>query len=102
MRLIHGCADRTVRLVHERIFPELASHIKRIDAGGLPPGLLVAGAMNGTMMGAAERDRELIAYLATERPRLHKPQVMGVRRLAAAEQARLVDYEPKMLLIAVA
>ncbi len=48
-------------LFHERVFPELASHLERIDAGGLPPGALVACAMNGTMMGAAERHRELIA-----------------------------------------
>src|SRR5271165_6018787 len=48
-------------LAPERVFPELASHLKRIDAGGLPPGPLVACAMNPTMMGATERDRKLIA-----------------------------------------
>src|SRR5271166_812052 len=88
-------------LAPERVFPELASHLERIDAGRLPPGALVAYAMNGTMMGAAERHRELIACLAAQRTGLHEPQVMGVRRLAAAEQARLADYEPKMLLVAV-
>src|SRR5271166_2808726 len=89
-------------LAPERVFPELASHLERIDAGRLPPGALVAYAMNGTMMGAAERHRELIACLAAQRTGLHEPQVMGVRRLAAAEKARLADDEPEVLLVAVA
>src|SRR5712692_2470619 len=66
-------------LAHERVFPELASHLKRIDAGGLPPGPLVACAMNGTMMGATERHRELVACLAAECAGLHEPQMMSVR-----------------------
>jgi hypothetical protein len=89
-------------LAPERVFPEPASHLKRIDAGSLPPGALVAGTMNRTMMGATERHRKLIACLATKGAWLHEPQVMSVRRLAAADQARLADYEPKMFLVAVA
>jgi hypothetical protein len=34
--------------------------------------------MGGTVVGAAERDRELIAHLATKRAWLHETQVMRV------------------------
>ena len=53
-------------------------------------------------MGAAERDGELIARLAPERARLHKSNVMRVRGLAAAQQARLLRHEAEMLLVPVA
>jgi hypothetical protein len=83
-------------------FQKLTSRLERIDPGRLPPGPLVACAMNGAMMGATERYRKFIACLAAKRARLHEPQVVSVRRPAAAEQARLVGYEPKMLLVSVA
>ena len=68
----------------------------------LPPSLLIADAVNRAVMGATKRDREFIARLAAERARLHESQVMGVGRLAGAEEARLLGDEPKMLLVAVA
>jgi hypothetical protein len=67
------------------VLPELAGDLERINARCLPPGLLVARAMDRAMMRPAERDRELVARLAAHRARLHKSDVMGVRRLAAAQ-----------------
>ncbi len=48
--------------------------------------------MNLAMMSAAQGDSELVADLTTERPALGKAQVMGIARLAAADQARS-DHE---------
>ena len=58
--------------------------------------------MNRAVMGAAERDRELIADLAAERTGLHEAKVMGIRGLAAADKARLLGDEPKVLPVAIA
>src|ERR1700730_1947243 len=38
------------------ILPELACDFDRINAGGLPPGSLIAGAMSRAMMDTAERN----------------------------------------------
>src|SRR5262249_57037024 len=56
--------------------------------------------MNSTVMDAAEWHRELVAGFAAERTGLHESQVMRIRRLARAEQARLLGDEPKMGLVA--
>src|SRR5262245_23384288 len=58
--------------------------------------------MNSTVMDAAEWHRELVAGFAADRTGLHESQVMRIRRLARAEQARLLGDEPKMGLVAVA
>jgi hypothetical protein len=58
--------------------------------------------MSGAVMDAAERYREFIARLTTKRARLHEPQVMRIRRLAGAQEARLEGNVAKMLLVAVA
>src|SRR5262245_13058631 len=46
--------------------------------------------MHGAMMPATERDHEFIADLATECARLGKSEVVGIGRLATAQQARLL------------
>ena len=51
VRFMHGCADGVVRLANERVFPKRTSHLERVDAGGLPPCPLIAGAMNGAVVG---------------------------------------------------
>jgi hypothetical protein len=56
------------------VLPELAGDLNGVNAGGLPPGLLVARAMDRAMMRPAERHREFIARLAAERARLNKLQ----------------------------
>src|SRR5215471_7988439 len=58
--------------------------------------------MDRTMMPAAERDREFIADLAAERARLGKSEVVGIRRLAAAQQARLLRDIAQVLPVAIA
>src|SRR5262249_8286908 len=84
-----------------RVLPKLARNLERIDAGGLPPGPLVAGAMSCTVMDTAKRHCEFIACLTTKRTGLHEPQMMRIRRLAAAQEARLEGNVAKMLAVAV-
>src|SRR5215472_13024706 len=85
-----------------RRLPEPAGNLDRIDAGLPPPRALVARAVHRTMMPATERNRELIADLATERARLGKSEVVGVRRLAAAHEARLLGDVAQVLPVAIA
>ena len=72
-----------LRIIEPGLSPELTGDLNGIDAGRLPPGLLVAGAMDRAVMRAAERDGEFVAGLAAERARLQVPKMMRVRRLAA-------------------
>jgi hypothetical protein len=58
--------------------------------------------MHRTVMPATEWDRELIADLAAECARLHEPEVMGVRGLAAAHETRLLGDIAKVLPVAIA
>jgi hypothetical protein len=89
-------------LVYAGVLPKLTGDLDRVDAGLLPPGFLVAGAMNRTVMRAAQWDDEFIARLAAERARLHKSDVVRVRRLAAAQEARLLGHQTKMVPVAIA
>jgi hypothetical protein len=41
------------------------------------------------MVNTTERHRELVAHLATERTRLRKPKMMGIRGLTPTDQAGL-------------
>src|SRR4029453_3727161 len=58
--------------------------------------------MHCTMMPSAEWDRELIADLAAERTGLGESEVVGVRGLAAAHEARLLGDIAKVLPVAIA
>src|SRR5215467_13808842 len=58
--------------------------------------------MHRTMMPATERHRELIADLAAERTGLRKSEVMGVRGLAGADEARLLGDKAQVLSVAIA
>ena len=69
---------------------------------GLPPQRFVARAVEGAVVGAAERDRELIADLAAERPALGKAQVVRVAGLAAAHEAGPGGDELEVGVVAVA
>ena len=84
-----------------RLAPELARDRDGIDAGLLPPGGFVAHAVHQPMMDAAERNREFVAGLAAQGPRLHEPKMMRIGRLAAAEQAGLSGDVAKVRLVAV-
>src|SRR5215813_8738240 len=54
------------------------------------------------VMPAAEWNRELIADLAAERAGLRKSEVVGVRGLAATDEARLLHDIAKVLPVAIA
>jgi len=58
--------------------------------------------MNRAVMRAAERDGELIAHFAAERPRLQVAKMMRVGLLAAAHETRLLANIAKMLPVAIA
>ena len=89
-------------LVYPGAFPKLASDLDWIDASLLPPDFFVTSAMHRSVMGTAERNGEFIACFAAERARLHKSDVMRIRRLAAAQQARLLHYKAKVIAVAIA
>src|SRR5262249_12202962 len=79
------------------MLPELARHFDGVDTGGLPPCSLVTGSMNGAVVRAAKRYSEFVADPAAERPRLHGSKMMGVRWLAAADEACLLSDIAQML-----
>jgi hypothetical protein len=89
-------------LVYAAAFPKLAGDLKGINASLLPPGLLVAGTMRRAVMRAAKGDGEFIAGLAAKRARLRESDVVGIRGLAAAQEARLLGHKPKMIPVAIA
>jgi hypothetical protein len=53
-----------------------------------------------SMMAATQWDCELIADFAAKRTRLRKSQMMGVRRPAAADQARLLGNQFNVIAVA--
>jgi hypothetical protein len=57
--------------------------------------------MHRAMMPATEWDRELIADLAAERTGLSESEMMGIRGLAAADEARLLGDIAKVLSVAI-
>ena len=79
--------------------PKRAGRDCRVDAGLAPPCGFIAAAMDLAVVSPAQRHGELVADLAAERPMLRKPKVVGVRRLAAADQTRLLGDEPDMVLV---
>ena len=73
------------------MLPQLAGNLDRIDSCLPPPSNFVAAAVNLTMMSSAQRDGELVADLASERPALGEAQVMGVQA-ATANQAGMLGH----------
>ena len=55
--------------------------------------------MNLSMVLAAQRNREFIAYLSSKCPRLGKAEVMGIRWFASADEARVCGHELAMPLV---
>jgi len=53
-------------------------------------------------MRAAERDGKFITRFATQRPRLHKSDVMRIRWFAPAQQAGLLHHKAEVVPVAVA
>ena len=79
--------------------PQRAGRDGRINTGLDPPCSFVAATMDLTVVTPAQRHGELIAHFSPERAVLCEPQVMGIRGLAAANQARLFGHELDVLLV---
>jgi hypothetical protein len=77
--------------------PQGASRNSRVHASIPPPCGLVATAVHLAMVPAAEWNGEFIADLAAECSTLRKAQVVGVRRPAATNQARLLGYKSDVI-----
>src|SRR5215475_16163088 len=91
-----------LRIIEPGLPPELPGDLDRVDAGRLPPGLLIAGAMDRAVMRAAERDSEFVARFAAERPWLQVAKMMRIGLFAAAYEARLLGNVAKVLPVAIA
>src|SRR5260370_35460610 len=57
--------------------------------------------MHRTMMPATERDRELVADVAAECTGLREAEVVGIRRLTAAHETRLLGDIAQVLPVAI-
>ena len=90
-----------MRIIEPGLPPELTGDFDGVDPRRRPPGLLIAGAMDRAMMRAAERNGELIAHLAAERPRLQVAEMMWIGLFAAADEARLLGNIAKVLAVAI-
>jgi hypothetical protein len=88
-------------IIEPGLSPKRAGNLNGIDAGRLPPSLLVAGAVHGAMMRAAERDGEFVARFAAERPRLQVAKMMRIGWFAAAHETRLLGDIAKVFPVAV-
>src|SRR6516162_9902037 len=83
-----------------RLLPESLGDFEWLDIELLPPGGLIAGLMQLTMMTPAERNGELIAHLQPDGSGLGEAQVMRVGRLTAADETGLCGDELQMRLVA--
>jgi hypothetical protein len=64
----------------------------RIKACGFPPSGFVAAAVNLAMVSATHGNRELVTDLAPEGSTLREAQMVGIRRLPAANEASLRSH----------
>jgi hypothetical protein len=83
-----------------RFSPQFLRDRSGIDSGPLPPCHFIAVTMDLAMVSAAERDGELVADLATERPALCEAEVVGVGRLPSADQAGLLRDVTEVIAVA--
>ena len=91
-----------LRIIESGLSPELTGDLNGVDAGRLPPRLLVAGALDGAMMRATERDGEFVARFAAERPRLQVAKMMRIGLFAAADETRLLGDITQVLRVTIA
>src|SRR5215471_19714985 len=89
-------------MVQPGLLPEVTGNLNGVDAGRLPPGLLVASAMDRPVMRAAERNGEFVARFAAERPWLQIAKMMRIGLFAAADEARLLGDITKVLPVTIA
>jgi hypothetical protein len=73
-----------------RFKPQRASGDGWINSGVSPPCGFVAASMNLAMVSSTQGDGELIAHLTAECTDLRNSEVVGIRWLSPANQARVV------------
>ena len=82
----------------------VSSHSARAGTVGSmpasPPCGFIAAVVNLAMMASTQRDRELVADFAAESAALGKAQMMGIRGLSAADQARVLGDRPDVIPVA--
>src|SRR5262249_47170423 len=91
-----------LRIIEPGLPPELPGDLNGVDAGRLPPGLLVAGAMDGAVMRAAQRDGEFVARFAAERSRLQVAKMMRIGLVTPADETWLLGDITQVLPITIA
>jgi hypothetical protein len=72
----------------------------RVDTEPVPPCGFIAAAVDLAMVNTAERHRELVTHLATERTRLRRAKMMRIAGLTATDKAGLRGNELKMRFVA--
>ena len=82
-----------------RFQPQFSCRDGRIDPRLPPPCYFVAAAVNLAVVAATQGNGELVADFATERPALAIAQMMGIARLATANQARMLGDVPDVVAV---
>src|SRR6516225_6663797 len=90
-----------LRIIEPGLSPELTSDLNGIDAGRLPPGPFVAGAMDRAVMRAAERDGEFVARFAAERPWLQIAKMMRIGLFAPTDETCLLSNISQVLSVTI-
>jgi mannose-6-phosphate isomerase-like protein (cupin superfamily) len=75
--------------VNGAALPKIVRDLERRNLDVLPPGRLVAAAVQFVMMLAAQRNSEFVAYLLAQSLGLRKFEVVGVARCTLADHAGL-------------
>ena len=80
-----------------RLQPKRTGSNSRINASICPPCGFIAGAMDVTVMAAAQRHGEFIADFTPECAVLREAQMMRICWLAAANETGLFGHKPHMI-----
>jgi hypothetical protein len=91
-----------LRIVEPGLPPELPGDLDWVNAGRLPPGLLVAGVMDRAVMRAAEGHGEFVARFAAECPRLQITKMMRIGLFAPADETCLLGDITQVLPVTIA
>jgi hypothetical protein len=81
------------------LLPKPQCNRHRVNSEFGPPPGFIAAPVNLAMMNPAHRNRELVAYLAADSPRLGKADVVWLARLPSADGARLLGDELQVFLV---
>jgi hypothetical protein len=84
------------------IAPKGCRDSERIDPLAVPPVALIAASVKFTVVQSADGDSETVTDFPPHHPLLRELDVVGIRRGAAADQARLCGHKPQMVAIALA